>query len=208
VAVSTPELWLLLLLLLLCGIMLAGELYDLLDMYEAEGAQQQLFRMKADELFMHLALQGERQAAGRANIVITVLHCPLQQRCPAVGVAGAVGLTGVLRAVKALLAQLNNLHGMLCKTSLFLVTVATTVAVVVSWCRQVLRPHQGLSRPVRHLLWSQHVGQLYCYDTNLQALPAEPAPGEQICRCSWCTTLAFMQDGSHSEEMVAWCMGC
>lgn len=34
-------------------------MYDLLDMYEHEAAQQRLYDMKPDELFMHLALQGE-----------------------------------------------------------------------------------------------------------------------------------------------------
>jgi hypothetical protein len=37
----------------------AGELYDLLDMYEHEAAQQKLYSMKPAELYMHLALQGE-----------------------------------------------------------------------------------------------------------------------------------------------------
>jgi hypothetical protein len=37
----------------------AGELYDLLDMYEHEAAQQKLYNMKPNELYMHLALQGE-----------------------------------------------------------------------------------------------------------------------------------------------------
>jgi hypothetical protein len=38
---------------------LAGELYDLLDMYDAEEAQARLARMQPDELLTHLALQGE-----------------------------------------------------------------------------------------------------------------------------------------------------
>lgn len=37
----------------------SGELYDLMDMFDAEEAQQRLYKMKPDELFMHLALQGE-----------------------------------------------------------------------------------------------------------------------------------------------------
>jgi hypothetical protein len=37
----------------------AGEMYDLLDMYEHEAAQQRLYNMKPDQLYMHLALQGE-----------------------------------------------------------------------------------------------------------------------------------------------------
>jgi hypothetical protein len=43
----------------------AGELYDLLDMYESQEAQQRLYRMKAGELFMHLALQGVRGQGAR-----------------------------------------------------------------------------------------------------------------------------------------------
>lgn len=38
-----------------------GELYDLLDMYEAQEAQQRLYDMQPDELYMHLALQGEQE---------------------------------------------------------------------------------------------------------------------------------------------------
>lgn len=37
----------------------SGEIYDLLDMYEAEEAQKQLYNMKPHQLYMHLALQGE-----------------------------------------------------------------------------------------------------------------------------------------------------
>lgn len=42
----------------------AGELYDLLDMYESEAAEQRLAGMSSKELFMHVALQGERRGAG------------------------------------------------------------------------------------------------------------------------------------------------
>jgi hypothetical protein len=45
--------------LLCCVDVAAGELYDLLDMYEHEAAQQKLYDMKPHQLYMHLALQGE-----------------------------------------------------------------------------------------------------------------------------------------------------
>lgn len=36
-----------------------GELYDVMDMYDSEEAQARLDRMDANQLFTHLALQGE-----------------------------------------------------------------------------------------------------------------------------------------------------
>jgi hypothetical protein len=45
-------------------------LYDLMDMFEAEEAQKKLYDMKPHELYMHLALQGERLLLGCAPCLV------------------------------------------------------------------------------------------------------------------------------------------
>jgi hypothetical protein len=58
----------------------AGELYDLLDMYEAEEAKARLAKMQPDELLSHLALQGEHGLASSSSSSSSTAVQAWQQR--------------------------------------------------------------------------------------------------------------------------------
>jgi hypothetical protein len=67
--------------LLLLPAACTGELYDLLDMYEAQEAQHKLYNMKPHELYMHLALQGECADCCSSSCSCWKYSCQLQTVC-------------------------------------------------------------------------------------------------------------------------------